>query len=112
MVLALQTQAQGRWTVVRLLGCVDDQRALALRARLFRAVDACPQVAADLSGCRVTGTRWIGVLLDAGERARAHRHAFAVISPRPHAVRLCLPVLARGGRLLLCESADELPGQP
>ncbi|MEW9556154.1 STAS domain-containing protein [Nonomuraea sp. NPDC050783] len=111
MALALQTQTQGYWTLVRFLGAVDDKRVLALRVRLLRVVEHHPRVAADLSGCRVTGTRWMSVLLDVGERARACGHTFAVISPRPHAVRLCLPVLARGGRLLLCESAEQLPNR-
>jgi anti-anti-sigma regulatory factor len=101
--------AHGRWTVVRVTGIVDDWRMPALRAQLADAVDVCPRVAVDLSGCRLTGTRWMGVLLEAGRRAHDRGHLFAVVSPRPHATRLCLPVLARGGRLLLCWSMEQLP---
>lgn len=100
----------GRWTIVRVTGTVDDRRMPALRTRLADAVDVLPRVAVDLSGCRLTGTRWMSVLLEAARRAHDHGHLFAVVSPRPHATRLCLPVLARGGRLLLCESAEQLPG--
>ncbi|MGR6918599.1 STAS domain-containing protein [[Actinomadura] parvosata] len=99
----------GHWSVLRVAGTVDDRRVPALRAQLDEAVDTRPRVAVDLTGCRLTGTRWMSVLLGAAHRAHERGHLFAVVSPRPHAARLCLPVLARGGRLLLCESAEHLP---
>ncbi|TYB64297.1 STAS domain-containing protein [Nonomuraea sp. PA05] len=98
-----------RWAVVRVTGTADDRRMPALRAQLDQAVDRHPRVAVDLSGCRLTGTRWMSVLLGAGRRAHDRGHLFAVVSPPPHAARLCLPVLARGGRLLLCEHTEQLP---
>nr|SBO96067.1 hypothetical protein BN4615_P5583 [Nonomuraea gerenzanensis] len=90
-------------------GVLDDSRVTALRTWLNEAVAAHRAVAVDLSGGRLTGTRWMAVLLEAERRARACRHAFAVVSPKAEAARLCLPVLARGGRLVLCQSLAELP---
>ncbi|MEV0612152.1 STAS domain-containing protein [Nonomuraea sp. NPDC050404] len=110
MLCTSHTQTQGRWTVIRVSGTAGDRLMPALRVQLAQAVAVHPRVAVDLSGCRLTGTRWMSILLEAAHLAPEHGHLFAVVSPRPHADRLCLPVLARGGRLLLCESTDQLAG--
>lgn len=97
----------GRWTVIDVLGRLDDSSTSMLRTHLHHALDHHPHVALNLTASQLAGARWLTVVAESHKLAQRNGALLAVIHPagRPSAG---LYVLARAERVLIYTRMEEL----
>ncbi|WP_084175363.1 STAS domain-containing protein [Actinokineospora spheciospongiae] len=101
------------WTTVQVKGEVDLLTAPALRAAVSDGLTRLPSpavVVVDLTGVTFLGCTGIGVLVDAGLRARERGGAMVVSCPGGTASRRIFTLLGLDGVLTLIENLDDLDG--